>query len=355
VARITSDLDGYPNFSISADGETIAAVRRSTVSNLWVARVDIEDDATPLTFASGSAASMAQLAPLPGGATVFSAPRDNRFVLWRMAADGSGRQQLTEDGVWIFDISWTETNGIVFSQVVTRPEVEAHVWHIDPDGTGLEQLTHGESEQLAAVSPDGTRLLYKHWSRPGELWALGLDGSEPRLFAEDADGVSGFSPDGERVLLTRIEDQGDGRFYPVRHVLLFDGGASQATFRLPPGAFDLEWSPDGESVTFIDRSQGWNLMRKRLPDGVAEPLTSFSEGQLIGHEWHRDGSRVALHRRFAQKESLWQLETGRSEPTLVVEYMTGRLSRYRWAPDAPLLYYAYSTSTQDVVMMTGVR
>ena len=35
--------------------------------------------------------------------------------------------------------------------------------------------------------------------------------------------------------------------------------------------------------------------------------------------------------------------------------MTGRLSRYRWAPDAPLLYYAYSTSTQDVVMMTGVR
>ena len=66
--RLTNDLDGYTDLSIAADGSSVAAIRRATVDNLWVARVEPKAEAQPITFASGSAGSIGNLAP-PGSGT----------------------------------------------------------------------------------------------------------------------------------------------------------------------------------------------------------------------------------------------------------------------------------------------
>ncbi len=353
--KMTNDLDGYTNISLSADGSSIAAVKRSSVDNLWVAPVETAREAAPITFASGSSGSIGLLVPLPNGAVAFTEPRDTEVFLWRMAANGKERRQLTSQGVFVFTPAWAERAGIVFSQIGGGEEGFAHIWRIDTDGSGLKQLTDGKGEQVMDLSPAGNAVLFSKWAEPRSIWVQKLDGGEPYRIVEGEAGEPGsISPDGKRVLVTKLEGT-EGHMFPHRYILPLEGGEPLAGFLLPPGATDIRWTPDGKALTYVDRSQGWNIMRKSLPDGAPEPLTHFKDGQIEDHRWHPDGSRMLLHRRVNQQHSLWMLKPGQAEPTLITEFKTGGTPRHEWAPDEPLLYFIHSISSQDVVLITDFR
>jgi serine/threonine protein kinase len=355
VRRMTSDLDGYTDLSISADGASIAAIRRSTVDNLWVARPGTPQEPQPITFASGSAASIGQMVPLPGGATAFTAPKDNKVFLWRLDARGADRRQLTSQGVFVRNTEYADGAGLVFTQFDTGEGGVAHVWRVDPDGGGLRQLTEGSGEEVSSLAASGKALTFARWEDPQSIWVLKLDGGPPRKIVDGKSMENALiSPDGTRVLYSTLEEV-NGRFFPRRLVVPADGGAPLASFFLPPGANDERWTPDGRALTYIDRDEGWNLMRKTLPDGAPERLTRFTDGQVVDHSWSRDGSRMVIHRRVGKHDSLWVLKPGESSPTLVTEFKTGRLSRHLWAPDEPILYFTYGSSAQDVVLIGGFK
>ncbi len=355
VERMTNDLEGYSTITLSADGSSIAAIRRSTVNNLWVAPVETGKETEPLTFASGSAGSIRSLLPLPGGAVAFTAPRENRIFLWRMNAGGSDRRQITSQGLNVFGADYARGAGIVFNQIEGEESVLGHVWRMDPDGSGLRQLTSGNGEQLAALSPAGNAILFTKWDEPRSLWAMRLEGGEPyKLVDNEYASESFFSPDGTRVLFSKLEEI-DGRLFPRRYIVPLEGGEPTASFLLPPGAQDIAWAPDGKALTYVDENHGWNLMRKLLPEGEPEPLTRFQEGQVTDYDWHPDGSRLVLHRRVSQKDSLWMLKSGEAEPTLITEFKTGATPLHLWAPDEPLLYFSYGTASRDVVLITDFR
>jgi Tol biopolymer transport system component len=355
AVRLTNDLNGYTSLSIAADGSSVAATRRATVDNLWVARPESKQEPQPITFASGSAASIGLLVPLPGGAAAFAAPKDNKVYLWRIDADGSNRRQLTSQGIFIINAEYAPGAGLVFTQVEDRPDAPAHVWRIDPDGGGLRQLTEGNGEQLVSLSASGKSLIFRRWDDPQSIWALQLDGTPPRKIVDGkAIEDSRVAPDGTRVFAGVLEEV-NGRLFPRRQVIPIEGGAPVASFLLPPGAEDPSWTPDGRAITYVDRGEGWNLMRVTLPDGKPERLTRFPDGQVVDHVWSEDGSRLVVHRRLGQQDSVWMLKPGESKPTLIAEFKTGRLSGHYWAPDAPILYFTYGSSSQDVVMIAGIQ
>ena len=352
--RLTNDLDGYINLSVAADGSA-TAIRRVTVDNLWVARPETGEEPRAITFASGSANSILQLQPLPQGAVAFAAPRDNKVYVWRVQADGSNRRQLTSQGVFVTNMRYAPGVGLVFSQVDESVPLMAHVWRCDPDGGGLRLLTRGDGEELVNVSPRGDFFAYREWSDPRRSAVIRkVEGGEPVKLKEGSGDEPQFSYDGRKLLHTTLEEI-QGRFFPRRHVMDLESGKEEASFLLPPGALDEQWAPDGRSVTYVDRGRGWNLMRKPLPDGEPQALTSFTDGQVVDHTWTSDGSRLVLHRRLGPRDSLWMLKTGAAQPTLVTEFRTGRLTRHFWAPDEPILYFTYGNSTQDVVTISGVR
>jgi len=355
VSRLTNDLDGYLSLTISSGEASLAAIRRSVVDNLWVARPESGSEAQPITFASGSAGSVEILRPLPGSAAAFTAPRENRVFLWSIGADGSGQRQLTTQGAFVDDVEYAPGAGIVFTQVDGTENIVGHVWRIDPDGGGLKQLTDGTGEGLVALSPKGNAILFSRWDETRVLWLLKLDGSPPvRLLEDAAADWSAFSPNGTRVLYTTLEVVGD-RHLRRHHIMSVDGGPPQTSFVLPPRAQNIQWAPDGKALTFVDRAQGAVLLRQPLPDGEPQPIVSFPEGQIVDHNWSPDGSRVVVHRRVGQQEGLWMLRTGQLQPTLVAQFKTGRAARHIWAPDEPILYFTYGQTSQDVVLMGGVR
>ena len=52
-----------------------------------------------------------------------------------------------------------------------------HLFRVEPDGSGLRQLTTTGGNLSPAVSPDGTRIA---WVRDGDLWTMAADGSDQR-------------------------------------------------------------------------------------------------------------------------------------------------------------------------------
>jgi Tol biopolymer transport system component len=100
------------------------------------------------------------------------------------------------------------TGRIAFWDFVTN-----QIYAVNPDGTGLAQLTHepqGTSAQGPAWSPDGSRILFARVNLSkgiGRIWIMKADGTGQRLLASDAPGRSdiqpSYSPDGGHIAFTR--------------------------------------------------------------------------------------------------------------------------------------------------------
>jgi serine/threonine protein kinase len=353
--RLTNDLSGYGNLSVSAAGHSVAAVRGTGVSNVWIAPLDAAKGPHPITFATGATGSSRESAPLPDGAVAFTVDDGDKTHLWRSEADGSQRRQIESQGLYASVPRYAEKAGIVFT-TFDEKELVDHIWRVDPDGGGLRQLTSGRGETLLSLSSDGRTVLFRRWDEVGSLWSLDLSaGGEPRRFASDSfDGIALVSPDG-RLAWYGAFTEVRGRVYSRQIVVPVAGGSPVAQFLLPPGAMRGYWSPDNISVTYVDRNKGWNLMRQPIAGGEPTALTRFAEGQTTDFAWSPDGKRIAVARRVGRSESVWLVEPGGGEPKQLASFTTGAISECHWALDGKRVVFTYGTSSQDVVLIKDVQ
>ncbi len=354
--RLTSDFDGYGDLSVAADGASVAAVRNVRINNLWVADGRKKWEAQPITFANGSSGAVQQVTALPAGAVSFSAPEGNIVRLFRMKADGSDRRALNTNGVFIFRMVYAQRFGTLFDQVDAGERINAHIWRVDPDGSGLKQLTDGTGEELRAAGPDGASFLFAKWEALQSLYSLKAGETEPHLISDRSVGYSpGISNDGTKVMYVTIEPVGD-RFMQRVHVAPIEGGADLQSFNLPQGGVNPLFARDDDAdVTYLDGSDRYNLMRMRMPAGKPEPITRITEGVLANSRWSRAHRSIAYSQAVGSTERLFVMKAGEWKPALVTEFKTGHVDQFSWAPDEPILYFTYGTSSVDVVLVSGLR
>jgi Tol biopolymer transport system component len=355
VRRLTNDLNGYDGLSLASAGRSIAAIRRINVGNVWVAPVDGGKEAHPLTFATGSSGSSREPLPLPGGNVVAAVLEGDRSVLSRVTDGDSERHRLVAQGLVSFGARYAEKVGIVFTQVSDKDFVP-HLWRMDPDGGGLKQLTEGTGEILHDLSPDGGMALFFRTDDPTLLWSLNpATGGEPKQLASNTTGdPASISPDGKLVRyfdFTTVHE----RIYTRSVVIPSSGGAPVAQFVLPPGTTRTSWSPDGKSVTYVDRNKGWNLLRQPIAGGEPTELTHFTDGVTTEFEWSPDGERIAVVRRIGQKCGLWSVQPGKGDAKLLAEFRTGAITDPRFSPDSKSLVFVYGTSSRDVVLISDFQ
>lgn len=103
--------------------------------------------------------------------------------------DGSNDHALTQPGLSAGEAVWSpQGDWILFStntlnEFIAGPVV-SNLYRVRPDGTGLEQLTHYETSDIRAVTPqytpDGKWITFTGRVRPGmRLWAMPADGGVP--------------------------------------------------------------------------------------------------------------------------------------------------------------------------------
>ena len=144
---------------------------------------------------------------------------------------------------------------IVFGAIVRGAAPPAHVYSVEPDGTGLTQLTSGAGDDTqVAASPDGNRLLVErdtheqcghvYWAQGYDLYVIGSDGTGATRLTDDcphAEFNPAWSPSGAHVLFSR-----DGQIWSMRA----DGSDEAQLTCDGNGDYFPTWSPDGRTIAF---------------------------------------------------------------------------------------------------------
>ena len=198
---------------------------------------------------------------------------DGRRVVFGRLSGASGLYIVNPDGTdltqvtapppgWVDDGPMALGDAIVFVRSDTAAGL-VMIYRVNVDGTGLTRLTSGSRDDQAIPSPTGDFIMFR---RDGDIHRLDLPhGSDTRLTHTPTQykGVAGVSPDGRKLLFTRIDP---GRFEQI-FVMNVDGTHVTRVSRGDYYDFLPRWSPDGTRIAFTSSRDGTNGVYTMKADG----------------------------------------------------------------------------------------
>lgn len=202
-------------------------------------------------------------------------------------------------------VRWaTGEPGMAASRIAFRrkgPEGASDIWVVDSDGRNLRQVTHDSTIVYSpAFSPDGRRVAYVTY-RDGSpaVHEARLGTGETRVLS-DVPGVNltpAYRPDGERMLLGRSVQGGDGtEVFELQLQPLCC--AERITYTDPGDALNPSYSPDGEQFAFEATPLGEQQVYVQQVEGGGTGLISryiYGErGSAAAPDWSPLGDRIAF-------------------------------------------------------------
>lgn len=184
----------------------------------------------------------------PPGRIAFAFVPTGDHELWVVNGDGTGLRQLTDeappDGG---SIAWSPSgDALVFTAYDPKKYDLRDVYLIEPDGTGLMQLTKTPEWEYSVQFVSDNQIAF--WSED-QWWVMDRDGTD--LQALDLPlGPGAIAPDRQRILMT----QGNRGLHAYSSSVLLGDLDAGVPHRLTDAyVFTDEpaWSGDGSAVAFI--------------------------------------------------------------------------------------------------------
>ncbi|HSH02535.1 MAG TPA: DUF5050 domain-containing protein, partial [Anaerolineae bacterium] len=209
-----------------------------------------------------------------GSKIAFESYVDGNAEIYTMNADGSNRTRLTNNDHYDSYPTWSpQGDRLAF---VSNRQDGYRIWTMNPDGSNPVKISTHPYSNHPVWSPDGQWIAYDADANGDgwyDLWLMSPDGETQFNFYNSSSPydiwVSGWSPDGDRVLYTRIEWQYiQGNWYIVDSQMY--SKSLTANSNIPISQTDVDWRPD------------WQAADAAKPTSSIHPLPPFSRyGQPV--------------------------------------------------------------------------
>jgi Tol biopolymer transport system component len=181
--------------------------------------------------------------------------------------------------------AWSPDGQQIFFTAGSGPGAIDHkLYIVNADGSGLRQITTGETNDLDPVlSPGGDWIAFH---RNCDLWLIRLDGSDARRLLEGSPSfcaiMMSWSPDSQRIAFANLPPLSDKPTPPEMWVVNRDGSESRVvyTFPRPLEWVDVAWSPDGRQIAGLYNDDDREKVLLTNADGSGEPQTIEKESEM---------------------------------------------------------------------------
>ncbi len=243
---------------------------------------------------------------------------------------------------------------------------EAHIYLMNPDGTGLLALTQGmDRDHEPTWSPDGSRLAFVRtlMDSPSnlEIFVIQPDGTGLRQLTDHAmiDTQPDWSPDGTQLVFVSNRDSYVERRGPnIRNVSVFEiytmnadgSGVRRLTRTLGWNSMPV-WSPDGSLIAFVTSQTGNDEIFVMNPDGTGGRNLTQQSAQDAAPAWSPDGTRLAFHSRRDGDFEIYVMNADGSAQTRLTR-SPGWDIHPTWSPDGSwIAFYSERSGNFDVYIM----
>jgi Tol biopolymer transport system component len=240
--------------------------------------------------------------------------------------------------------SKAESTGTI---VFTRSRDEAtHIYAVNPDGTGLTQLTNTSSGEYSPIpSPDGKLIAFHSDDTPPSK-VMNADGSGQRpLTGCSTIRAGAWSPDSSKLVCELGYEEG----------LAVADVASGAVTPLTPSGRYPSWSPDGRTIAFIDRERLWAVPAE---GGARRRLGNRKIDEEAAPSWSPDSQRLAYMASAGTKyrQDLFTIRADGSAERRLVQHISD-FQTPQWSPEGSLIafvkYLPHSVSAVYTVRPDG--
>ncbi len=164
---------------------------------------------------------------------------------------------------------------------------DRHLYILHADGTQTQMIAEPVGE--AAISPDGSRVVFAYDGSPEGLYVVDADGGQPVRIADVGESPT-FSPDGTQIAYLSESGQAG-----IEHVWVADADGTDAREiltdeALAMGMSGLTWSPAGDRLAIENQLEGRVAIYTFAPDG--SDFTEVITGGFRAN-WSPDGSQIA--------------------------------------------------------------
>jgi Tol biopolymer transport system component len=282
-----------------------------------------------------------------GAAHATFARRDGRIAfsdfmtgqIYAVNPDGTGLAQLTRvaKGQAAADPAWSpDGRHIAFDSTISGPP---RLWIMDADGHHLRMVARDRpnvADLLPTYTPDGRHLVFSRCiTQPDHcaLYSIRVDGSHLRAltrFGVFSDFFASVSPGGRHIAFTRFGAKG---IVSQVYVMRADGSGAHAVTPPVLEGFAPHWSPTGKLITFTSNSgrAGSNIYVMH-PDGTGIrrlTRTPFLHNSFLS-AYAPQGDRIvfASDRRYPNFccSDLFVMRSNGTRQTLVHTGLTGVVS-----------------------------
>jgi dipeptidyl aminopeptidase/acylaminoacyl peptidase len=252
--------------------------------------------------------------------------------VWKIPAEGGWPEQLTffEENVGALD--WSPDGRWIVFEMDEGGNERNQIWIVSPDGAIVKNLTNRPEavHNLGGISPDGSRVAFTSNRRNPtffDVYVLDVpSGATECVWQDDGMWYAGeFSPDGKRLLLSRLNGSLDNDLFFLD---LASKSAEPLTPHEGPTVYEAAGSADGRFLYVATNAEREfaALMRFDLATRAWTPLAEPScevegvwtskDGRYLAYATNVEGrSEIAVRDLRSGSERKIELEPGTAVPT----------------------------------------